>query len=317
MPSPYSAHPDESFFPASYVKFLEQGGARVAPIPYDLPPAALATLLSQLNGALFTGGAASFFDSAAPHAPTAYAQTAAAIYAESVSAAAAGETWPLWGTCLGHELIGVIAAGLDYDTSPLSGGFDSENYSAPVAWSAAAETSRLWGSAPATRAALEGDIAYNAHTFGFTPEDFAASPALSSTFDVLGTSVDRAGKVFIAAMEAKSLPIYTVQWHPEKAAYEWNGGALYNNINHSSIAVAAGYYPAAFFVDEARRNDRAFADEAEEADALIYNYAPVFAPKTGLSKVFEQLYFFPASPALRGGGGEGLTKHASMAAAAA
>ena len=265
------------------------------PIPFDLPKEALSELLGSINGALFTGGAASFFDSSSPHDATPYASTAAAIYAESVSAAAAGETWPLWGTCLGHELIGVIAAGLDYATSPLSGGFDSENLTARVDWAPAAAASRLWGPAPSVRDDFTGEIAYNAHTQGFTPSDFAADAKLSAAFTVLGTSVDRAGKAFVASMEAKNAPIYTTQWHPEKAAFEWNGAALYNDINHSAVAVSASYYPAAFFVDQARLNGRSFASADDENNALIYNYAPVFAPKTGLSTLFEQLYFFPAS----------------------
>lgn len=296
MPSSYSKYPDQSFFPASYVKFLEQAGARVVPIPFDLSASALSALLASLNGALFTGGAAAFFSSGS-HAPTAYATTAQRIYNEVESAAANGETFPLWGTCLGHELIGVLAAGLDYATSPLSGGFDSENLTAPVAWTADAAGSRLWGPAPDVRAAFAagGGIAYNAHTQGFTPADFDASAPLAAAFTVLGTSVDRAGKEFVASMEGKTLPVYTSQWHPEKANFEWNGGFLYNDIDHSPAAIEANVYPATFFVNQARLNNRTFASADDENAALIYNYAPVFAPATGLSNLFEQIYFFPAS----------------------
>ena len=45
----------------------------------------------------------------------------------------------------------------------------------------------------------------------------------------------------------------------------------------------------------ARQNDRSFASPDDENAQLIYNYAPVFAPKAGLSNLFEQLYFFPAA----------------------
>ena len=189
----------------------------------------------------------------------------------------------------------MIAAGLDYATSPLSGGFDSENLTVPVAWTPAAASSRLWGPAPDVRTAFEGSIAYNAHTQGFTPADFAADAKLSAAFTVLGTSVDRAGKEFLASMEAKEAPIFTTQWHPEKAAYEWNGANLINDIVHTSAAISASFYPAFFFVDAARANERAFASADDENAALIYNFAPVFAPKEGLSTIFEQLYFFSPS----------------------
>jgi hypothetical protein len=44
---------------------------------------------------------------------------------------------------------------------------------APVAWTAAAADSRLWGAVPDVRAAFAagGGIAYNAHSQGFTPAD--------------------------------------------------------------------------------------------------------------------------------------------------
>ena len=293
MPSEYASHPGDSFLPASYVKFLEQGGARVVPIPYDLSPSNLSSLLASINGALFTGGAAAFFD-AKTHAPTQYALTAQAVFNEVVSAAAQGETFPLWGTCLGHELIGVIAAGLDYSTSPLTPGWDSENVTLPVVWSPAGAQSRLWGPAPAVRAALAGgNVAFNAHTSGFSPANFAANAKLSATFDSLGTSADRGGRVFVAAMEGKSLPVYSTQWHPEKVAYEWSPANT--AINHSYAAVEASFYPAAWFVEQARANNRAFASVDDENAALIYQYAPVFAPPAGLSSMFEQIYFFPAA----------------------
>jgi gamma-glutamyl hydrolase len=205
-----------SQFPASYVKFLEAGGSRVVPIPFDLSPAALSTLLSQLNGALFTGGAAAFTTPSG--ALSQYARTASAIFNESVAAAGAGETWPLWGTCLGFELISFLAA---EGSSVLTTGWASENLTAVVDWAPQAAASRLWSS-DATRAVFATQrIAFNAHTQGVAPEAFAAAPALASRFTALGTSVDRTGKAFVSTMEGKALPIYATQWHPEKALFEW------------------------------------------------------------------------------------------------
>ena len=136
-----------------------------------------------------------------------------------VSAAASGESWPLWGTCLGHELISILGSQLN-DTI-LTPGWDSENLTETVSWLPAAGASRLWGSGNSDAAAAAASyaalpIAMNAHTMGVSPEDFAGSAPLSAAFDVLGTGVDRAGKVFVASMEGKSLPIYTTQFHPEK-----------------------------------------------------------------------------------------------------
>jgi hypothetical protein len=205
-----------SQFPASYTKFLEAGGARVVPIPYDLAPAPLAALLASLNGALFTGGAAAFYSPQGELTP--FAATAQAIFNASVAAAAAGEVWPLWGTCLGFELISVLAGG----QAVLTPGWDSENYTATVAWAPEAASSRLWASADARAAFADAPLAFNAHTQGVAPAAFAAAPGLAGRFTALGTSVDRRGVPFVATMEGKPpLAIYATQWHPEKAVFEW------------------------------------------------------------------------------------------------
>ena len=65
----------------SYVKFLEGAGARVVPIPYDQPLATTAKLVKSLNGALFTGGSASFY-SKTTHKLTVFAETANLIFQE-------------------------------------------------------------------------------------------------------------------------------------------------------------------------------------------------------------------------------------------
>lgn len=276
-----------SQFPSSYVKFLEAGGARVVPIPYDIAPAPLATLLASLNGALFTGGAADFFTPQGALTP--FAATAQAIFNASVSAATAGEVWPLWGTCLGFELIAVLAGG----QGVLSPGWDSENLTATVAWAPAAQASRLWASADARAAFAAAPIAFNAHTQGVAPSAFAAAPGLAGRFTALGTSLDRSGRPFVATMEGKApLAIYATQWHPEKAVFEWPDDWL-EYIPHSLSAVTHSLGAAAFFVEQARANSRAFASASALDAALIYNYAPLH----GISAQFEGIYFFPQQAA--------------------
>jgi len=44
-----------AYLPASYVKWMESAGARVAPIPYDADEPTLRSLFSSINGIIFTG----------------------------------------------------------------------------------------------------------------------------------------------------------------------------------------------------------------------------------------------------------------------
>lgn len=52
--------------------------------------------------------------------------------------------------------------------------------------------------------------------------------------------------VFVAAYK---YPIYGVQWHPEKNAFEWKDSP---GIPHSPSAIRAAYYIADFFVNEGK-----------------------------------------------------------------
>ena len=63
-----------SYFDASYVQWLGEGGARVVPIPYDMDGGDLEELFSKLNGVLFTGGPAT------PETFPKYFETAKALY---------------------------------------------------------------------------------------------------------------------------------------------------------------------------------------------------------------------------------------------
>jgi gamma-glutamyl hydrolase len=220
---------------------------------------------------------------------TQYGLTGQRIFNESVNSFAKGEIWPLWGTCLGFELINVLAA--EDDGAVLTPGWDSENYTTVVSWVDEAATSRLWSS-PSVRAAFATEnIALNAHTSGVSPADFASATALSSRFSILGTSVDRNQKEFVASIEGKdNLPIYATQWHPEKALFEWPEDWV-EYIPHNYSAVSNNYAPAAFFVEQARKNLRAFPSPAALDEVIIYNYNPIH----GISTNFEQIYFFPQS----------------------
>ena len=254
-----------AWIPASYVKYIEAAGARVVPIPYDAPLSTTLALLKNINGVLFTGGSDDFFT--ANGSLTTYALTAQAIFKESVDAAAQGETWPLWGTCLGFQILGV--AGSDFSRTVLTSGWDSENISLPVKFTAAAASSRVFGSAPGVvNTYATQSVALNAHHDGISPAAFAASGPLSSRFTVLATSVDRKGAEFVASFEGNTLPIYATQWHPEKQIWEWNAN---EDFVHTYDSIQANRYLADFFVS-ALTSDSSFVWNREYYYTRVTSY---------------------------------------------
>ncbi|KAG9347972.1 hypothetical protein JZ751_003991, partial [Albula glossodonta] len=88
-------------------------------------------------------------------------------------------------------------------------------------------------------------ITENSHEWSLTVESYNKSEELLNFYSILSTNTD--GKVeFVSTMEAKDLPIYGTQWHPEKNAFEWTRPY----IPHSPYAVKATFFMAEFFVNE-------------------------------------------------------------------
>ncbi|PVD39424.1 hypothetical protein C0Q70_02054 [Pomacea canaliculata] len=91
----FSKRVGDTYIPASYIKYLEQAGARVVPIRAGEQEDYYNNLFSKINGENSLNYNHKRYNAAS-----------------SVSqAAAVGDIFPLWGTCLGFELLNTITAG--------------------------------------------------------------------------------------------------------------------------------------------------------------------------------------------------------------
>lgn len=282
LSQPYTGEANTHYIAASYVKYLESAGARVVPIPFNSNSTYLATLFKGLNGVLLPGGGTPL------SADQPFYKTARFFHDAAIAAHANGDYFPIWGTCLGFELMAIMAAD---DHSILVTGLDSQNLPIPLELTPLAATSRMLGKdAPQhlVHAMATQDITMNNHQAGVTPDTWSKNAKLSAMFNVLSNNVDRKGRPFVSTIEGKTLPFYGTQWHPEKNPFEWT---TKEQLPHSAIAVEAAQYLANFFVNEARKSSHVF-NEAELEKIIIYNYTPRFTGKGGAS-AFTQSYVFP------------------------
>jgi gamma-glutamyl hydrolase len=74
-------------------------------------------------------------------------------------------------------------------------------------------------------------------------------------------------------MEAKDLPFYGVQFHPERNIFEWDPK---EQIDHSEEAVQAMHSLARFFISEVKKNFHSFPNKEAEQKALIYHETPLY-----------------------------------------
>jgi len=279
LSQPTNGENGSSYIAASYVKFMESGGARVVPILYNYTTQELDHLFDSINGVMFTGGGSDLID-------TQLYRTGKYLYDKALEANNNGDYFPILGHCMGFELLAIITS---QDFNILSG-VDAENLSLPLNFIYENVSSSKWlGAAPVDvlNILATQPVTLNNHVQCVTPTDFNANPYLRSFYSVLSTNVDRSGVEFISTWEAIKYPVYGIQWHAEKPQFEWYVEEV---INHSSASIYAMQYFANYFVNEARKSSHKFASQDEEFNTLIYNYTPVYSE--GTTPSFEQVYIF-------------------------
>ncbi|KAG7525661.1 gamma-glutamyl hydrolase-like [Solea senegalensis] len=259
---------------ANHVKFLESGGARVVPIKIHQTVEEYKRLFNSINGVYFPGGRLSCTSSA-------YARSAKIFYDLAIEANKKGDYFPVWGTCLGLNMLSILTCGEDFFS-----GTNTFGVLLPLTFTEDAKDSRLYSGFPdeIIKDLTNEPLSQHNHRWSLPLSSFNSNEKLKKFYKVLNTNTD--GEVeFVSTVEAYDYPIYAVQWHPEKNAFEWSKPA----IAHCPSAVKTSFLMAEFFVGEARKNFHKFESEEEEQKALIYNYSPIY---TGPVCGFEQTYFF-------------------------
>uniref|UniRef100_A0A7N6ANI9 folate gamma-glutamyl hydrolase n=1 Tax=Anabas testudineus TaxID=64144 RepID=A0A7N6ANI9_ANATE len=265
-----------TFIPSSYVKYLESGGSRVMPIRLNLTTAEYEDIFKKINGLIFIGGAADLETSD-------FAKVAKIFYGLALKANDEGDFFPIWGTCMGMQLLTVLVAGENLLESTTA-----ENVAMPLNLTTEGHSSRMFKDFPdeLMKALTQEPLTGNFHRYGITVKTFQENEKLHSFFSMLSTNVAENGAHFVSTIEGKSYPFYGVQWHPEVNRFQWDRKL---NFPHSRHAVQLSSLLAEFFVNEGRRSLHQFDNPEEEASSLIYSYTPIYA---GNITGYQQLYFF-------------------------
>ena len=102
---------NQSYIAASYVKYLESGGARVVPVPHHFNSSQIQQLFNHINGVLLPGGSAHIMRSD-------FYDHAKQLWDLSIAANDRGDYFPMWGTCLGFQvsilLFLIVEGGLSF-----------------------------------------------------------------------------------------------------------------------------------------------------------------------------------------------------------
>lgn len=272
-----------SYFGAAYVKYLESAGGKVIPILYDYDDLTLFSLLNKINGVLIPGGDASLWENEAKmEGFSQFTKTIMKIINWAIDQNEKGNFFPIWGTCLGYEVM-IMSISMN---DKVLGHFNSSNHHGNLSF--LERDSRMYKNLD------EGIKEYSKikapaflwHHYGKSYDSFINNEILNDNFNILTTTRDFNDNTFVSSIEHKRYPFYATQYHPEVAIF-MHGKKV--NANHEKEAILLSQHLANFFLDECKKNRNHFNNEEEEKKYLIYKYAP----ESYLDNFYEQAYLIP------------------------
>ena len=248
-----------TYYPISYVYWLESAGAEVMAIHYWYPLDVIDEILHKVNGILFLGGGRNIYKEGIWEIKAKYIMELSLIY-----------QLPVWGTCQGFQLMGIL---MSENYTLLRYGFDDENVLHGLEINENTKTSRmykLFTEKDFDILQYENSTIYN-HHYGFYPEEFYKEKRLNELFIVTSISEDKNGLKFIDSFEGKndSIKFFATQFHPEKDPYKRYEYPVEQNIE--SLIVSQKL--AMSFVDEVRKNKNRFDSyENDEGDRVQFDF---------------------------------------------
>ena len=186
---------DSTYIAASYVKWLEGAGAQVIPILSTYSKKKVLKLVRSLNGVVFPGGAAPLDDSN-------YARTARWIFNEAIRINDFEKRpIPIWGTCLGFEVLNVLGSGERADD--ILTVYDAEDLLLPVDFTKEAFDSRMFKDIEMglMRKLMFSKLSLHMHQAGINPDIYEKNSRIRKMFTVLATNLDKKGKEFVSVIE--------------------------------------------------------------------------------------------------------------------
>lgn len=188
----------KSYITVANVKWLEQGGMEVVPIPVNTPLREVRALCKGLSGIFLQGG---------PHFDRQYVRLVRTLLEVSVI-----NRLPVWGTCHGFQML-ILLIGGRRQLESMAGMIQRR----AVLKEFDTKDSVLYNTATkAEKARLHkmGGVPFS-HELGITLKEFLRSKMLCHVFRPLTTTKDAYGTEYVSSIEGRVIPFWGVQFHPE------------------------------------------------------------------------------------------------------
>jgi len=244
----------------AFVRWFESSGAEIVVIHIWYTEEEITNLLKQINGVVFSAGF---------RRPLKLDESWE-LKARFIFEFAKNNSIPIWGTCLGMQMITVFMSEDKYENI-----FDKYN-------NIGLESVELTNKADNSNILSlfkKNDIknieimptTYHIHQRGVSPEKFNKNKILNKNYEIIAYGYDKDNKKFVNIIESKkglSHIIYGTQFHAEKNPYERR--KKYNEENTMDSLIRSQLL-AMKFVEETRKNSNKFKSVEEKNKFTFIN----------------------------------------------
>ena len=242
-----------------FVRWMEASGAEIVVIHIWYSHEQIISLLNQINGVLFSAG---------PRRPLKldepWEQNAKFVFDY-----AKNNGIPIWGTCIGMQMITIFMSDSDKNFMEKYDNIGLKN----VELTKEAKDSKMLSLFKKNDLdnLKNSKTSYHIHKHGISPEVFFSNKNLVDNYDILGYGYDSNGKKFVNIIESKKgkkHKVFGTQFHPEKNPFERGNWFKEKNpmdaLRRSQLMVMK-------FIEEARNNGNKFINEEERNKYTFIN----------------------------------------------
>lgn len=197
----------QTYIAASYIKFVEMSGAQVVPIFAYADQSYIANLLPKLNGVLFPGGGVEF------DIKNRWTSNANYIFQYAIQQNDKGNVFPLWGTCLGHQLLSFLSNNFTSPLTAVRGQTAVLNTIKFVTTDKGTLFTDMSDKLIAKVSTGQG-IAYFNHHWAISRTTYDNNKKLNDFWKLIGETTSSYNEKFVSVWEARKYPFYGVQFHP-------------------------------------------------------------------------------------------------------
>ena len=209
-----------SYVDHEYVGWVQLSGASAVVVPYNTD--SLYEYLDSLHGMVFCGGAIENekTHSAAQHDQ--YMRVVRTIYAYAVKKQKSANCFPLFGVCLGFELLALMGDAEAQRRQRIVESLQNvdKHEMSPIRFLQTASRMKRDFPAALRRQMQSTACACHAHKYGFTLTDDLYTKHLAKYLTVVSVDQTDEGVDFINLFEYLNFPFYGCQWHVERTFNE-------------------------------------------------------------------------------------------------